>query len=519
MSSSRLSRVIVRHNSGVSLVLMRHGQSRWNARNRFTGWTDVALTPQGEQEAWAAGRLIGAQRLDISHAFTSELSRAQRTMELVLESIGQRDVDVSTNWRLNERHYGALTGLHKTETMERWGAEKVMAMRRGVERPPPMDETHPMWEHVHKSDEHPVAESLPETRERVWAYWQESILPTLLNLVDSNQSGTVLVVSHLHTIRLLIAELDGLSREELFSLEIPTAVPLLYEVDRERLTTPRCRRHSPPAPEKTDEQTTTYSNCKLDCVSGKWLGETKLPSMRISAIRCLLLRRRGLLPELLPFLPAPIQTIFRLDRESAFNVAAQVQAAKFDKNELGPVEQVAALRALYETRPWIGEIDEAFCEPIATALHAVGDDVDAPPRRYYDGLKSGEYEDRRRIVKVADFPAFSRLVAVNAYLSWIENNGADFLPEKEYSFAQDVCKTGLLSNEEITADLAKADERPFASAVSRKLSQQRRNGNVLPSASKEIRFHDFTSSPAAPDYPSPLGQRQVRSGGAQHGAL
>lgn len=437
----------------VYLCLMRHGQSRWNARNRFTGWTDVRLTPQGEKEAFAAGRLLAATRIQFSNAFTSELSRAKRTTSLVLQSMNQRP-QVETSWRLNERHYGALTGMHKTETMELLGAEETMAMRRGTKAPPDLSPCHPMWRYIMHLPDMPLAESLPACRERTWRYWRHSILPKLQELLHQPRVGPptgVLVVSHMHTIRLLVAELDGISGDELRNLDIPTAVPLLYEIDQNRLDF-----HAP--------LSMKGGNARVSLVKGKWLGETKLTAMPVSAVRSLLLRRRGLLYELLPHLPEKIQDIFHLE----FHV----------DDHLSTQRQVEEIKNLFRTRPWIDQVDERVCDACARALHAVADDDDAPPRRKYTGLRSGWAAEQsasrtparaaaRRLfdhdavippgggtpVSPHAFPSFVRLVAVAAYLAWIQTNGAEFLPPKEYSFAKDIAKKGLLSDDEIKADL------------------------------------------------------------------
>ncbi|KAJ8602804.1 hypothetical protein CTAYLR_002627 [Chrysophaeum taylorii] len=448
----------------VSLLLMRHGQSRWNARNRFTGWTDVRLTPQGEREAWAAGRIIGSQKIELRHVYTSELSRAKKTTELVLQSLEQTP-PVETSWRLNERHYGALTGLHKTETMEEMGAERVLAMRRGSLSPPLMDETHPMWPHIvgrkeafFASGELPRAESIPQARERVELFWRRVIMEKLRELVEGGRGGGLLVVSHLHTIRLLISELDGLAREAELALDVPTAVPLLYEVDRLDF-------HAPPR--KNDGSNVTL-------VKGRWLGETKLTSMRISAIRSLLLRRRGLLYELLPHLPDPVQKIFM--QGESFRREARDHARKTLQTSVQVImsrdQQVAALRSLFAARPWVGVVDQTFCDACARALHAVSDE--GPPRRKYDGLRSGWHLNNYLAdpVSVESFPSFARLVAVAAYLAWIQNNGAEFLPPLEYEFAKDIAKKGLLSDDEILSDLAPPDcaaEYPRAAAFSEPL--------------------------------------------------
>ena len=187
------------------VVLIRHGESQWNLENRFTGWVDVPLSPKGEQEAREAGEKLRAFRFD--HAFTSVLTRAIRTLEIVLDVIGQPGLPVERNQALNERMYGELQGLNKTETVEKYGEAQVKLWRRSYDIRPP------------------GGESLQDTAERVLPYYRERVWPRLA------KGETLLVVAHGNSLRALVMHLDGLSREEVLELNIPTGAPLLYELD------------------------------------------------------------------------------------------------------------------------------------------------------------------------------------------------------------------------------------------------------------------------------------------------
>ena len=187
------------------VVLIRHGESQWNLENRFTGWVDVPLSPKGEQEAREAGEKVRAFRFD--HAFTSVLTRAIRTLEIVLDVIGQPGLPVEQNQALNERMYGELQGLNKTETAEKYGEAQVKLWRRSYDVRPP------------------GGESLQDTAERVLPYYRERVWPRLA------KGETLLVVAHGNSLRALVMHLDRLSREEVLELNIPTGAPLLYELD------------------------------------------------------------------------------------------------------------------------------------------------------------------------------------------------------------------------------------------------------------------------------------------------
>lgn len=187
------------------LVLIRHGQSQWNLENRFTGWVDVPLSPQGEEEAKAAGAILKGYHFD--KAYTSVLKRAIDTLNLILEITGESDMPVERDQALNERHYGDLQGLNKAETAEKYGDEQVHIWRRSYDVNPPN------------------GESLKDTAARVLPYWEEKILPDLKN-------GKSLIISaHGNSLRALVMKLDNLSREEVLQLNIPTGVPILYEFE------------------------------------------------------------------------------------------------------------------------------------------------------------------------------------------------------------------------------------------------------------------------------------------------
>jgi len=211
------------------LVLIRHGQSAWNLENRFTGWWDVGLTPQGEEEAKAAGELLGARGFDFEIAFTSFQTRAIKTLHIVLEAMGRLWIPEEKHWRLNERHYGGLTGLDKAETAARHGDEQVRIWRRSFDIPPPAAE--PGGEFDLTNDRRyagvaiPAYESLKDTIERVLPYWEEKIGPAL------RKGGRVLVSAHGNSLRALVKHLSNIADEEIVALEIPTGQPIVYELD------------------------------------------------------------------------------------------------------------------------------------------------------------------------------------------------------------------------------------------------------------------------------------------------
>ncbi|MBI2634355.1 2,3-diphosphoglycerate-dependent phosphoglycerate mutase [Candidatus Peregrinibacteria bacterium] len=205
----------------IKLVLLRHGESLWNKENRFTGWTDVDLSEKGEQEAITAGRLLKKAGFVFDVVFTSVLKRAVRTMEIVLKEMGHSEIPVHKSWRLNERHYGALQGLNKAETALKYGDGQVHIWRRSYDvRPPALTKDDSRY----REGEPPV-ESLKDTVERFLPYWEEEIAPAL-------QAGKrVLISAHGNSLRALVKYLDNISDEKIPELNIPTGVPLVYELD------------------------------------------------------------------------------------------------------------------------------------------------------------------------------------------------------------------------------------------------------------------------------------------------
>lgn len=198
-----------------TLILVRHGQSQWNLENRFTGWVDVPLSPLGEKEAKEAGEKLKSYHFDL--AFTSRLKRAEDTLQYILDAIGQKDIPVERDIALNERHYGALQGLNKDETAKKFGAEQVHLWRRSFDVPPPKDVT--------ELNPEGISESLKDTAARTLPYWEKKIFPEIL------KGKNVLVAAHGNSLRSIVMHLDGLTKEQVLELNIPTGVPLLYEFD------------------------------------------------------------------------------------------------------------------------------------------------------------------------------------------------------------------------------------------------------------------------------------------------
>ncbi|MFT5114204.1 MAG: 2,3-bisphosphoglycerate-dependent phosphoglycerate mutase [Parasphingorhabdus sp.] len=212
------------------LVLVRHGQSTWNADNRFTGWVDVDLTERGNDEANESGRLLKAEGYEFDVVLCSVLKRAVRTMWNILGELDQMWLPVRKDWQLNERHYGGLQGLNKKETTEKHGVEQVLKWRRGYAiRPPELDANDPMQAANDRRYQGiknlPVAESLYDTGLRVIPYWEEQIVP----LLKANQR--VLIVAHGNSLRSLIKHLSHISDDDIVELNVPTGVPLVYELD------------------------------------------------------------------------------------------------------------------------------------------------------------------------------------------------------------------------------------------------------------------------------------------------
>ena len=211
------------------LVLLRHGESGWNRENRFTGWTDVDLSAQGVEEARSAGRLLKDEGWTFDLAYTSLLKRAIRTLHLALEELDLLWLPVQKDWRLNERHYGALQGLNKAETAAKFGEGQVHAWRRSYDTPPPaLDPADPRYEARdprYQGIDVPKTECLKDTVARVIPYWESAIAPAV-------RSGKrVLVAAHGNSLRALIKHLDGVSDADIVGMNVPTGVPLLYELD------------------------------------------------------------------------------------------------------------------------------------------------------------------------------------------------------------------------------------------------------------------------------------------------
>ena len=212
------------------LVLCRHGQSVWNLENLFTGWTDVDLTSQGIEEAKQAGRQVADLDFRIDYAFTSVLKRAIRTLWLMLDEMDRMWIPVERAWQLNERHYGALQGLDKAETAAKYGEDQVHIWRRSYDTPPPPleenDERHPRFDERYAGvSPLPATESLKDTLARVAPYWKNRIAPRL------EAGENVLVAAHGNSLRALVKMLDGISDEEITGFNIPTGIPILYDLD------------------------------------------------------------------------------------------------------------------------------------------------------------------------------------------------------------------------------------------------------------------------------------------------
>ena len=215
-----------------TLVLLRHGQSQWNKENRFTGWVDVPLSPEGEAEARRAGELLRAEGLSFDLAYTSVLKRAITTLRIAHEELDLMWIRVERSWRLNERMYGALQGLNKAETAEKHGEEQVKIWRRSYDtRPPALDESHPMWPgrdpryRALSPGDVPKTECLKDTVERFLPYWEKEIAPAI------RRGERVIIAAHGNSLRALVKYLDRISDDEIVGLNIPTGIPLVYELE------------------------------------------------------------------------------------------------------------------------------------------------------------------------------------------------------------------------------------------------------------------------------------------------
>jgi len=211
------------------LVLLRHGESVWNSENRFTGWSDVDLSPRGIDEARSGGRLLSEQGYRFDVAFTSLLKRAIRTLWIALDELDQMWLPVEKSWRLNERHYGALTGLNKAEMAAKFGEPQVLAWRRSYDAPPPaLEAGDPRYEGGdprYRGIAVPRSECLKDTVARVIPYWTDAIAPAV------RAGRRTLIAAHGNSLRALIKYLDGLSDEAVVALNVPTGIPLVYELD------------------------------------------------------------------------------------------------------------------------------------------------------------------------------------------------------------------------------------------------------------------------------------------------
>lgn len=216
----------------IKLVLVRHGQSMWNLENRFTGWTDVELSEQGIKEAKEAGKVLKEKGVNFDVAYTSVLKRANDTLKYILEELGEENIPVKKSWRLNERHYGALQGLNKDETKEKYGAEQVLLWRRSTDvRPPELskdDKRYPGNDPKYsdlKENELPTTENLIDTIKRVMEYWNSDIKK------DLEAGKRVIIAAHGNSLRGLIKYLDNMTDEEIIKLELQTGNPICYELD------------------------------------------------------------------------------------------------------------------------------------------------------------------------------------------------------------------------------------------------------------------------------------------------
>jgi 2,3-bisphosphoglycerate-dependent phosphoglycerate mutase len=214
------------------IVLLRHGESQWNLENRFTGWYDCDLSAKGLEEAKSAGAVLKAEGFTFDIAFTSVLKRAIRTLWLTLDGLDQMYIPVVRSWRLNERHYGALQGLNKAETAEKYGIEQVTVWRRAFATPPPpLDKTSPYYPGTDPKYAGldpivlPLHESLATTIDRVLPFWHDAIVPAI------REGKKVLIAAHGNSLRALVKFLDNIGEDEIVALNIPTGVPLVYDLD------------------------------------------------------------------------------------------------------------------------------------------------------------------------------------------------------------------------------------------------------------------------------------------------
>lgn len=216
----------------LKLVLVRHGQSMWNLENKFTGWTDVPLSEKGVQEAIDAGRVLKEKGFSFDIAFTSVLKRAEDTLGYILKELGEENIEIKRSWKLNERHYGALQGLNKDETRDKYGADQVLLWRRSVDvRPPELDVNDPRYPGNDpkysklSAEELPKTENLQDTIKRVLEYWNSDIRPEL------EKKKQAIIAAHGNSLRGLIKYLDNMTDEDVIKLELETGNPICYELD------------------------------------------------------------------------------------------------------------------------------------------------------------------------------------------------------------------------------------------------------------------------------------------------
>nr|XP_039265213.1 phosphoglycerate mutase 2-like [Styela clava] len=216
------------------IVMVRHGESEWNKENKFCGWFDADLSEKGVAEANAAGEALKKEGLSFDLAYTSVLKRAEETLDMALKKLGQTDIPIKHTWRLNERHYGGLTGLNKAETAEKHGEEQVKIWRRSFATPPPpMDKSHPYYSIIAEdkrykdvpNEEMPMCESLELTIKRTLPFWNNEIVPQI-------KAGKKIIISaHGNSLRGIVKHLDNMSDEEIMALNLPTGIPFIYELD------------------------------------------------------------------------------------------------------------------------------------------------------------------------------------------------------------------------------------------------------------------------------------------------
>jgi len=217
----------------IKLVLLRHGESQWNLENRFTGWTDVNLTKNGKTEARNAGILLAQKGVNFDSVYVSYLKRAVNTSKICIKELGIDKLNVTYDWRLNERHYGSLQGLNKTETAQKYGEKQVLIWRRSYDFPPPKlsinDKKHPKYDPLYQKinkNHLPASESLKDTLNRVKPLWTNEILPKLI------RKEKILIVAHGNSLRALVKILKNITNEDIVNLNIPTGIPYIFEFNK-----------------------------------------------------------------------------------------------------------------------------------------------------------------------------------------------------------------------------------------------------------------------------------------------